>query len=168
MDKSQHALGRQRSGAKRRHVWFSQQHLWPAARLRATDERYDGLCPRCLAEGFEAEETMLHRVWQSPCNPTNGIFSATEKWCKKAEEQQQFACFWVRGPVPRTWTAEERDETSDGFQDSMTWELDIYFSDWSGRIHSKDPRLRRAGWGIACLCQEAELKEACFGSVPEA
>ena len=33
--------------------------LWPAARLRAAGERYDGLCPRRLADGVDIEETML-------------------------------------------------------------------------------------------------------------
>ena len=59
----------------------------------------------------------------------------------------------------------ERNETTLGFHGIMTWHLDIYFSDGSGGTHSKDPRLRRAGWGIACLNQDAELKEACHGSV---
>ena len=86
--------------------------LWLAAQFRAADERYDGLCQRCLAEGLEAEETMLRRVWQCPFNPTSGIFTATENWCEKAEEQQEFACLWVRGQVPRTWTAVERNETT--------------------------------------------------------
>ena len=55
-----------------------------------------------LAEGSEVEETMLHRAGQCPCDPTSGIFHATEKWCKKAEEQHnEFACFWVRGLVPK-------------------------------------------------------------------
>ena len=57
--------------------------VWPAAHGSETLAKHnscvvgcgwsDGLCPRCLAEGFETEETMLHRVWQSPCNPTTGI-----------------------------------------------------------------------------------------------
>ena len=48
---------------------------------------------------------MLHRVWQCPCKLTSGVFGATEKWCKKVEEQKdEFACFWMRGLVPKTWT----------------------------------------------------------------
>ena len=53
--------------------------LWPAARLRAADERYDGLCPRCLAEGFETEETMLNRVWQCPPATQRAEFSVQKK-----------------------------------------------------------------------------------------
>ena len=48
----------------------------------------------------------------------------------------------------------------------MTWQPDIYFSDGSGDVHSKDPRLRRAGWGTVRLDQDGELREACRGSVP--
>ena len=142
--------------------------LWPAARLRAADDRYDGLSQRCLAEGNEAEETMLHRVWQCPCNPTSGVFGATEKWCKKAEEQKdEFACFWMRGLVPKTWTeANLWPEFAPGIVGCMTWQPDIYFSDGSGGVHSKDPRLRRVGWGIVRLDQDGELREACHGSVP--
>ena len=59
----------------------------------------------------------------------------------------------------------ERNETTLGFQGNMTWP-DVYFSDRSGGVHSRDPRLRRAGWSVACLKQDAELKEACHGSAP--
>ena len=85
MDKSQHAPGRQRTGAQCGHVWvFTNSTLWllrkdlhgkaglmkaaaasgprPAARLGSADERNDGLCPRWLAEGLETEETIAHRV----------------------------------------------------------------------------------------------------------
>ena len=83
VDKSQHALGRvleqsvDMCGFHNQHAWLVRNAfhvkarlmkaaaaggLWPAARLRAGDERYDGLCPRCLAEGLEVEETILHRV----------------------------------------------------------------------------------------------------------
>ena len=142
--------------------------LWPAARLRAADDRYDGLCQRCLAEGNEAEETMLHRVWQCPCNPTSGVFGATEKWCKKAEEQKdEFACFWMRGLVPKTWTeANPWPEDAPGIVGCVTWQPDIYFSDGSGGVHSKVPRLRRVGWGTVRLGQDGELGEACHGSLP--
>ena len=140
--------------------------LWPAASLRDSDERCDGLRPRCLAEGMETEETMKHRAWRCRCNPTSGIFSATEKWRKKAEEQQKtFACCGMRGLVPKTWTAVQRNDSTLGFQGSMSWQHDIYFSDGSGGVHSQDPRLRRAGWSMACLKQDAELMEACHGIV---
>ena len=72
----------------------------------------------------------------------------------------------MRGLVPKSWAPVERSETTLGFQGNMTWQPDIYFSDGSGGAHSQDPRLRRVGWSIACLKQDAELKEACHGSVP--
>ena len=112
--------------------------LWPAARPRAADDRYGGLCQRCLAEGADVEETMLHRVWQCPCNPTSGIFGATEKWCKKAEEQHnEFACFWMRGLVPKAWTeANLWPDFTLGMVGYMTWQPDIYLSDGSEDVHS--------------------------------
>ena len=133
--------------------------LWPAARLRAANGRYDGLCQRCLAEGSEVEETMLQRAGQCPCNPTSGIFHATETWCKKAEEQHnEFACFWVCGLVPKAWTeANLWPDFTLRIVGYMTWQPDIYFSDGSGGVHSK---------GIVRLDQDGELREACHGSVP--
>ena len=53
--------------------------LWPAASLGAADDRHDGLCQRCLAEGSEVEETMLHRVWQCSYDPTSGIIRRARK-----------------------------------------------------------------------------------------
>ena len=94
--------------------------LWPVARLKDADERYDGLCQGCLAEGSETKETMLHRVWQCPCNPTDGIFNATEKWCKKAEQQQnEYACFWMRGLVPEDWILADRNGRPDSTLDMV-------------------------------------------------
>ena len=85
---------------------------------------------------------------------------------RERRNSKKHAHFWVRGQVPKRWTAVERNDTTLGLQGSTTWQPDIYSSDGSGDVHSQDPRLRRAGWGIACLKQDAELKEACHGSVP--
>ena len=125
----------------------------------AADDRYDGLCQRCLAEGSEIEEVTLHRVWQCPCNPASCIFGATDKWCKKVEEQkEEYACFWLRGLVPNAWTeANLWPEYTPGIVGCTTWEPGIYFSDGSGGIHSNDPRLRRTGWGIVRLDQRCSV-----------
>ena len=48
----------------------------------------------------------------------------------------------------------------------MTWKPDMYFVDGSGAKYSQDARLRRVGWSIACLKQNAELKEAHMGQRP--
>ena len=73
--------------------------LLAVARLHVSDEHHDGLCPRCLPEGTKAEETVLRRVWQCPCNPT---FSVTERWRTKAEDQHSSAaCVPVRQSAPR-------------------------------------------------------------------
>ena len=45
----------------------------------------------------------------------------------------------------------------------VTWKPDLYFVDGSGAKYSQDARLRRVGWSIACLKQNAEMKEACMG-----
>ena len=72
-----------------------------------------------------------------PLQPTSGVFGGTEKWCKKAEEQKdEFACFWMRGLVPKTWTeANLWPEFAPGIVGCMTWQPDIYFS---GRIPDSD------------------------------
>ena len=73
----------------------------------------------------------------------------------------------MRGLVPKTWTeANLWPEYAPGIVGCMTWQPDIYFSDGSGGVHSKDPRLRRVGWSIVRLDQDGELREACHGIVP--
>ena len=136
--------------------------LWPVARLHVSDEHHDGLCPRCLPEGTKAEETVLRRVWQCLCNPTGGIFSVTERWRTKAEDQHSSAaCSGLCGLVLASWTVGKHGETKPS--GVMTWKPDIYFVDGSGGKYPQDARLRRVGWSIACLKQNAELKEACMG-----
>ena len=60
--------------------------LWPAAWLNVSNERLRRTLPEILTEGTEAEET-IRRVRQCQCNPTGGMFSVTEKWRAKEEEQ---------------------------------------------------------------------------------
>ena len=43
--------------------------------LKASGERHDGLCPRCLAEGVEEKATIVRTVWQCLCCPTGGTLS---------------------------------------------------------------------------------------------
>ena len=43
--------------------------------LKASGERHDELCPRCLAEGNEEKATMVHTVWQCLCCPTGALLS---------------------------------------------------------------------------------------------
>ena len=111
---------------------------------------------------------MLHRVWECPCNPTIDIVGATEKWCKKAEEHHnEFACFWMRGFVPKAWTEPNLwPNFTLGIVGYMTWQPDIYFSDGAGGVHAKDPGLRRPCWGIVRLDHDGGLREAFRGSVP--
>ena len=43
--------------------------------LKASGERHDGLCARCLAEGVEEKATIVRTVWQCLCCPTGGTLS---------------------------------------------------------------------------------------------
>ena len=43
--------------------------------LKASGERHDGLCARCLAEGKKKKVTMLRTVWQCLCCPTGDTLS---------------------------------------------------------------------------------------------
>ena len=99
---------------------------------------------------------MLHRVWQCPCNPTDGIFNATEKWYKKAEQQHnEYACFWMRGLVPEDWILADRNGRPNSTLDivgDMTWQP-VCWLGW----HPLD---RRAGWGSVRLDQDGELKRS--------
>ena len=122
---------------------------WHAARskiVRAGAERYDGLCPRRLAEGMQ-----------------------TEGECDSARKpRSSFACVEMRGLVPTTWTAVENTQTTHVYQGSMSWLPELYFSDGSGGVHSQDPRLRRAGWGVACLLEAEGLPRQRLGKANRA
>ena len=89
--------------------------------LKASGERHDGLCPRCLAEGIEETETMLHTVRQCLSCSTGGIFS------------EGSAAFWSRRLLVANWTAVGNSETNVGSDDVgprhqvlrwMKWEIE--------------------------------------------
>ena len=105
-------------GFRQQLAWLSRKELHDQAAASCAAERVRRALrrtlPEILTEGTEAEETMLRRVTpQCQCNPTGGMFSVTEKWRAKEEEQHTTAArFWMRGLVPTTWTAMEDGETN--------------------------------------------------------
>ena len=122
-------------GFHKQYDWLVRQYLhgescgggWIVACCKISDERYDGLCPRCLAERVETEETM----------------NDTWSMAMLLQLHERAAWFPKHGQL---W-----EETKP------------LLAPWAVR---RDPRLRGAGWSIACLKQNAGLKEACHGSVP--
>ena len=75
--------------------------LWSAARLRAADERYDGLCPRCLAEGVEPEEDNVTLSMAMLLQPEGWIFQRNGEMAQDSGETERTNfCFWTRGLVP--------------------------------------------------------------------
>ena len=85
-----------------------------------------------------------------------------EKWQQESgKTAKNIACFSMRSLVPRTWTAVERHETTLGFQDSMTWQPDVYFSDVRRRPLA-GPQIETSGLGH-CLPEAGRRAE---GSLP--
>ena len=111
--------------------------LWPAAWLNVSNERYHRLCPRCLAEGTQAEETMLRSVWHCPCNPTGGILSVTEVACEGRGTTHHGGMF--RDAWPGAYNLDSRGERRDQNPSvfGVTWKLDIHHSDGSGGKYSQ-------------------------------
>ena len=108
-----------------RNSWFgcrgkSCVHLWPQ-KSATTDSKEPRLNRPCSAE-----------CGKCPCNPTGGIFSVTEKWRAKEEEQPTTAArFWMCGLVPATLTAVENGEFNPSVFGATTWKLDICCPDGS-------------------------------------
>ena len=108
---------------------------------------------------------MLHRVCQCSCKPTSGIFSTTKKMAQESGGAAKIICLLLDArPSSQIMDCCGKNRNHSRF--SGQYDVAAYFCDGSGGVHSQDPRSRRAGWGIACLKHDAELKEACHGSVP--
>ena len=93
-----------------------------------------------------------------------------------APSDTQQECFWNRAIVPKPWLMLEKPPSStqvfafgaasDGQGDLFCTEDYVVYLDESGGDFSSDPRIRRAGWGLAFLPKRLgnsipELNDAC-------
>ena len=114
---------------------------WPAAKSKAADERYDGLCPRCMAEGVVTVETMPHRAWQCLATPRAASSVRQISGARKPKHSKPYLpVLGVLVPLPG--------------QHVVT--AHFYFSDVSGNSHSQQSRRRQVRWGVTYLKQDTQ------------
>ncbi|CAK0881441.1 unnamed protein product, partial [Prorocentrum cordatum] len=133
---------------------------WTRVRQKEADFDVSATCPLC---GL-ADETLLHRVWQCPCNVGHEDYTSMESLAARAVEGAAAEpCLWLRGLPPTGWTRYEYPEGASEFEHvAGDWDtaaeqyggedgfLDV-FGDGSGGEHSDDPRLRQCGVGAVIL-----------------
>ena len=141
--------------------------------VRKIDAGYDGmaLCPRCGT----APESSSHRAFECPCNDTEECkyLDGTDVMKRAAVSVQKrgelVPCYWFRGLVPRQMINDiiQKDErVAENSVDGCAFAAgvaaanpnyrcrgDIYV-DGSGT--HEDPRVRRAGWGVATLTCDSD------------
>ena len=126
----------------------------------ATAQIYDG--PRVCEHDPDAQvacalcgspdDSMFHRVYDCPCTPTSFELDKTDQVVDEAR-MRAFSCpiFWFRGLPPSSWYPELPFAEQPFAEDFGS--LDIVgghvFTDGSGGTETKDPRLRRCGYGVA-------------------
>ena len=98
------------------------------------------------------DDSMFHRVYDCPCTPTSFELDKTDQIVDEAR-MRAFSCpiFWFRGLPPSSWYPELPFAEQPFAEDFGS--LDIagghVFTDGSGGTETKDPRLRRCGYGVA-------------------
>ena len=111
------------------------------------------LTPRCLAHCVgHLTIQCIYRVYDCPCTPTSFELDKTDQIVDEARVRAR-SCpvFWFRGLPPRSWYPELPFAEQPFAEDFGS--LDIagghVFTDGSGGTETKDPRLRRCGYGVA-------------------
>jgi ribonuclease HI len=148
---------------------------------------YDDKCELC----HEEADTDLHRFWTCKCI-IEAISNAEHmdevdkerhresirksnhliKDAVKGVEMGQ-ACYYLRGLIPKEWTAEKKDAVKADFKRysgnasaSELLEVKVAFVDGSGTTN--DPRLRRTGWSAIWLNEAGtDLEGGILGSCPD-
>ena len=98
------------------------------------------------------DDSMFHRVYDCPCIPTSFELDKTDQIVDEARMRAR-SCpvFWFRGLPPSSWYPELPFAEQPFAEDFGS--LDIVgghvFTDGSGGTETKDPRLRRCGYGVA-------------------
>ena len=137
-------------------------------------------CPYCLGP----PETAYHRFWECPCFrklPAVIASGDLEHMAKTAitspnDEFPAYEALWLRGipprlPYPLEPPIEEPYIVSHG---SLDWVKDYLgwiwvFGDGSGGKHASDPRICRAGWGLAVYIEvdgKRTLVYTAYGPLP--
>ena len=126
----------------------------------ATAQIYDG--PRVCEHDPDAkvsctlcgspDDSMYHRAYDCPCTPTSFELDKTDQIVDQARMRAR-SCpiFWFRGLPPSSWYPELPFAEQPFAEDFGS--LDIagghVFTGGSGGTETKDPRLRRCGYGVA-------------------
>ena len=105
---------------------------------------------------------MFHRIHDCPCFPASLDLDRTERIIiieEAREKAHTCPIFWFRGLPPSDWYP-ELPAADDPFVEDFGW-LDIMgghvFTDGSGGAETKDPRLRRCGFGVAWILSNGGL-----------
>ena len=103
---------------------------------------------------------MFHRVYDCPCIPASFDLDRTERIVDEAREKAHTCpIFWFRGLPPSDWYP-ELPVADDPFVEDFG-SLDIMgghiFTHGSGGAETKDPRLRRCGFGVAWILSNGGL-----------
>jgi hypothetical protein len=138
----------------------AQGAIWPPdRRAMMTNGLHDGRCDYCGKEGADAK----HQFWECTGYSDPEINRSLKKLRIIADEARAgadtFPAFWLRGIPPCSWTWEKMEEaapeakiwTWGDFEHDGIMPLPIGAlagSDGSGGKHGRDPRTRRAGWGL--------------------
>ena len=140
-----------------RHV-IAQATVWEPMRCYAAGYVETPVCPFCGT----ADVDWRHQVWLCPvvkaCEDV--AIQKINNFVGEAAEVSATECFWLRSLVPWSWAfaLAEKHVTLETF--AKVWGAlhnagrvglpagAIAGSDGSGGEHSRDPRLRRVGWGL--------------------
>ena len=134
----------------------------------ATAQIYDGsrVCEHdpdaqvaCVLCG-SPDDSMFHRVYDCPCIPTSSELDKTYRIVDEARTKAH-SCpiFWFRGLPPRGWYLELPVADDPLVEDFGPLHImgGHVFTDGSGRAETKDPRLRRCGYGVAWVFSDGVL-----------
>ena len=131
---------------------------WTRTRIHEVNADFDPICKRC---NRQVPETPWHRYWDCPGNDAIPACKKTQHLYNKAKlGVDKLPCLWLRGMLPRSWTAVEAQPPAqasvkeellgiDATRRSLhgtTSEPVWACGDGSGGEKSSDQRLRRAAW----------------------
>ena len=134
----------------------------------ATAQIYDGsrVCEHnpdaqvaCVLCG-SPDESMFQRVYDCPCVSNSFDLDKTERIVEEAREKAHTCpIFWFRGLPPSNWYPELPVADEPFVEDfgSLVIMGGHIFTDGSGGAETKDPRLRRCGFGVAWILSNGGL-----------